>query len=277
MDIIKKTQELVAKRIDINSSEPDTVKYFIVYLLNGEDIVYIGRTSNAQEYLEEKKKKYSFTHYSIDEVDSTAVDNYLAETILSFQPIYNRNIPKNTKYISNNLAKQKYFISKLEFRKIFQEYGGFKYKSSLYIEKKIFDDIYAQEPYHENMPKIGNFINLKVDYNAAPINIHGGHVIDTLYDKEGTEVQALRDFMPNYKEEYKNLNYLEGKEYEVVSLIDSSTFEAIQKSTGIKTVFKAENKSKPWVNNLLGGQWLDAVDECTSSAIRDKYLELIEE
>lgn len=282
MDIVRKTQEIIKNKINIQTKENETIKYFIVYLICNDDIVFIGKTSNILEYIEERKEKYSITHYSFEEIEKDKIDNYMAEVILELQPIYNNRVPNNTKYISHNVAKKDYFIYKTEFRKVFEEYGGYKFKSSLYIEKKIFDDIFTQIPYHEYMPKIGKKILLLDDYKLAELNLGGGTVRDILYDESGNPVEAYRDYIPNYEEEYRKLKFLEEKEYKVVALIDSHTFQAVNYNNEKKILVKAENKRASHIfftnqdKNSLEYIWIDSIDEYTARSIRYNYLESLD-
>lgn len=263
MDYLKKQLDIIDSKKLIVDKEVEQVEYFIVYFMHDRDIVYIGKTSNVFEYVHERKDKYSATHYNTEKVSIDNADNYLAEMILNIKPIHNKNIPKNTKYISNNQAKDKYFIHKPDFRKVFNEHGGVQYKSLLYIEKQIFDDIFAKEPYHEDMPKIGRRVNLVSDIDKAPICLHWGNEFRFLKDEEGNDVEALVDAKPDWKQNYKNMTYLQENEYEVINLIDTETFEAVCISNGTKKTFRATD-----------GLWNKCIDECTIASINRKYLEL---
>lgn len=127
-DILKKTQSIVDNKIVINKTEPEEVKYFIVYLLHNDDIVYIGKASDVIQYVAERKDKYASTHYYFEEVSAIEIDNYLAFLILEIQPIYNIRINNNSKYISSSAAKRDYFIDKNSFKKV---YKGWYYQSFL--------------------------------------------------------------------------------------------------------------------------------------------------
>ncbi len=112
-DILIHRQLILDNKIEINKQKPKK-KYFLVYFLHNDDIVYIGKSINVKTYIEERKVKYSATHYYFEEVEADEIDNYLAFLILEIQLIYNNQINKNSKYISSNIAKIDYFIDKCQ-------------------------------------------------------------------------------------------------------------------------------------------------------------------
>lgn len=278
MDIIKKLSDLKASKIKIAKESTSEVKYFIVYFFHDEDIVYIGKTSNAMKYTVERLEKYNATAYSHEELSEDEVDNYLAELVLELKPIYNKTVPKNTKYISSSVAKDRYFIYKPEFKKLCEEHEGYRYINQHYISKDVFDSIYAREPYHKDMPKIGRRINLLKDFLDNPIDIYGGYVEEYLYDEDMNSVAALRNKECDPKNNYKNFIELEKKELEVIDVIDSNTFEARILSTNIKMVFKCKNKCENKYSylkeNLNDEQilWCSAISEYEISIVKNAML-----
>lgn len=282
MDILKKQEELKDKKIEIlENIDEEIVRYFVVYLFHNDDIVYIGRTTNYIEYVKERKDKYNATHYTIEEINVNEIDNYIAELILELQPIYNNQLPNaNTKYISSNMAKKDYRIGKPEIKKIYKEYGGYEFRNSIYIKKTIFNDIFAKTPYHKDMPKIGKKIYLVDNYKMAHINQFGGVVQDTLFDEDGNEVEAFVNYVPDVKKEYESVKYLEDKKYEVIELIDSETFEAVNYDNGKRVVLKASDSSYTWSsfdeNESYKDKWVYAIDERIINGIKNRYLELID-
>lgn len=279
-DILKHTQLILDNKIEINKQEPKK-KYFLVYFLHNDDIVYIGRTLDVKVYVEERKVKYSATHYYFEEVAASEIDNYLAFLILEIQPIYNSQINKNSKYISCNTAKLDYFIDKTSFKKVYKEYGGYKFGSSLYIEKQIFDDVFAKVPYDKDMPKVKTRILLVEDYIQYQLDSTCGVVQDILYDKESNPVLAYRDYKTDYKKESENINILENKEYQVINLINSNTFEAMNHEG--KKITLCANDYIPLghyhkfnKNVVYTNKWISAINEDTKYHIRMEYQKELE-
>ena len=225
MDMIEKLQDIFDGAIKIEGKLIEDIKYFIVYFIHDNDIVFIGKTSNVLEYVNERKEKYSASHYYLEEIDANIIDNYFAQLILEIQPVFNSRIPNNTKYISHHIAKKDYFVYKPEFRKVFDEHGGYMYKNSLFIEKKIFDDVFARIPHNQDMPRIKRIILLVEDYKNLQLVQTGGMIEDTLYDISGNKVTALRDYKPDFPGEYKKIKTLE--DYPFKCKILENSFKAV--------------------------------------------------
>lgn len=278
-DILKHTQLILDNKMEVNRQEPQR-KDFIVYFLHHDDIVYIGKTLDVKVYVEERKVKYSATHYYFEEVAASEIDNYLAFLILEIQPIYNNQINKNSKYISSNIAKKDYFIDKTSFKKVYKEYGGYKFGNSLYIEKQIFDDVFAKIPYNKNMPKVWSKILLVDDFKLYPQS-QIGLVHDVLYDDNNNPINAFRDSRPDVKKDFENMNILENKEYQVINLIDSNTFEAIN-NEGKKITLSANDFDSSGIYSSFNeninypNKWCRAFNEDMKYTIKMAYLKELE-
>ena len=271
MDILKKKQDIISKRIEKPKDKEDGNHTTMVCLLNDNDIVFVGKTSlELLKYVIEKKSKYNFTHYYSESILTNEIDNFIAELILEMQPIYNKNVLKNTKYISNNFAKEKYHIHRADFRKVYNEFGGYKFGSTLYITKQLFDDIYAiSEPYSIDMPKVGTFINL--DTENYPKNIYaygmGGYSqeYDSFSNEKGNTVEQITHVYSTPKEDYDALQSLLEESFEVVELINSETFE----------VFNHKTKLRKEIN--VSDDWFKTPDGYTVELINNKYLESLKD
>lgn len=242
INTIEKKNQVTQLKAPIKKDINDTVN--IVYILNDDDIVYIGRTSQGVlKFVDEKSSKYHATHYYSEEIAAQDADNFLAELILKLQPIYNKNIPKNNKYISNSIAKESYFIPKIEFRKVFNEYAGIKYGNLLYLEKKLFDDIFAiSEKYHQDMPRIGTLINTIDDAKRIELNVNcyiQQH--HSFKNEDGNKVEQFIHLKTSAIKEYSKLEELQRLAYEVVEFVDSENFIAINHDTNDKKKFNAKD------------------------------------
>lgn len=238
------------KKIKILSNNMISKHTHIVFLLNGRDIVYIGKTKETVEkYVYDKQKKITSTHYYSELINDEDIDNTIAEYILTIKPLHNKQVPKNTKYISNNQAVKLYFISKAEFRKHWKEHGNIKFGDAFYLEKKIFDDIFAlPNPYHLNMPRINALINDLHDIKLTPINVFedkyeydrqetiDGKIIETNKITHGVDIEK----------NYNNLNIRLKHAYKVTNLLSSTTFEAYSEYKNETKISKVEDKKKTW-------------------------------
>jgi hypothetical protein len=268
LDKIKKHEQVVSAKQKIFNAEKNDDIVNIVFVLHNDDIVYLGRTQGVPAvYAFEKSKQYHATHFYYEQVSASDVDNYLAELILKFQPMYNNRVPKNTKFISSHLAKEKYFISKAEFKKIYKEFGGYKFNTLLFIEKKIFDDVFAiSQPYHENMPKLGTYINLQKDYLLYPLDLreqdHNRYI-----NEDGAIVDEFINYPENPEQKYKNLQKLQELKYEVVQHLDSIHFKAINQE-GVAVVLSAGDMCN---YDCSHGNWGKFLNDWNIEAIKESY------
>jgi len=262
VDIIKKAQLVLENKISFVPIEESEVRHFIVYFIFKEGIVYIGKTTNALQYILKKQDSFQFDSYYIEETFGDIVDDILAELILNFQPLHNVNIPINTKFISNSIAKSKYRVDLRQFKKMFNEYGGIQYRTALYVEKQIFDDILGLVPYHRDMPKLHSRINLKKDYLQAPQSgMNSGLVYQTLYESDGKPVDALVQQYPDYKQHYEHIMYLINHEYIVTKLLDSENFEAHCYGKKLKIRLNANNYDNNYGEIQHENAWIKGVNE----------------
>jgi len=272
--IVKKNQVISEKRV-FTPDEKDEDFTNIIFILNDNDIVYIGRTiKSIQSYLEEKFSKYHATHYYTEQVTTKDANNYLAELILKFQPINNKNIPQNNKYISNSMAKQDYFIDKRDFRKSFNEHGGIKYRNALYLKKQIFNDVYGlSEKYNQDMPKIGTYINMTIDAERIGLNVNLYNQEYSMFnDENGNKVEQITHLKSSAKEEYNKMLELQQLAYEVIQLLDSENFIAVNSSGEKKRLNANEHKHHLQADNNASS-WLKAYSSYELDRLKSLYFE----
>ncbi len=274
IDKLKKQQQISSLKITIASEEKGEDVVSVVFILNNDDIVYIGRTqAEPSVYVYERFKKYHSTHYYYEQVPLLDADNYLAELILNFQPMYNNRLPKNTQFISNNFAKEKYFIPKVEFRKVYKEFGGYQFGNQLFIEYKVFDDVFAiSEPFHKNMPKVGVLINLRKDYLEYQLDL-GYQDYNSYTTEDGSRVQEFITHSSNPEQQYKNIQMLQELSYEVVQHLNPTQFRAKDKDQ--KEIILSAEEQCDYHDSQ--GTWGNPLVEWHVENIKSKYLVYLEE
>ena len=95
IDIIKKQSEIVANKKVFSIEKLECPKIYILYLLNGDDIVFVTKTADYKKYIEEKKNHLRFTHYFIEELEVEEATNYVAELVLKLKPMSHLQIATN--------------------------------------------------------------------------------------------------------------------------------------------------------------------------------------
>ena len=265
IDFNKIKDKVIENKIVIPRKD-NSIKYkSIIFFLNGNEIVYIGKTEKKiLEYVIERSNKFQSTHYFTELVELNDFDNIMAELILTIQPINHNKIPKNTKYISHHKAKEEYHISKTEFKKYWKEYNGLLFRKTLFLEKKVFNDIFLKLPYSSNMPKIGTLINTIEDIENTPIDEYGQN---QNYSKEKTkDGKIVETLITTYdvpiKQNYNNLQTRLKHSFEVISLLDSYRFEAYSKYKNIKRIF-----------NVNDHTWKKILPKYEQNSIFNKYYE----
>jgi hypothetical protein len=256
IDTLKKQQQVVARKQPIIKTDASQDLINIVFLLDYGNIVYIGKTKiEPLVYAYETSKRYHCTDFYSEVVSLSKSKDYLAELILTIQPLYNKKVPSSDKFISSNRAKKDYRISKREFKKVLEEYGGHIFLNNLlFLEKKVFDDVFAMEPYHENMPRInGREIILCQDY--IDLNRCSTNGYKTLFDEHGNEVEALVNFEVSWQEVYEKYIHNENNSFIVTKLIDSKTFQAVRHRDNATFLLDAEDMGKIW--DYTNNDWID--------------------
>lgn len=245
MDIIKKKAQVLDTKILVNVKE--LKKEYVVYLINNQDIIYIGKTGEYAKYIVEKADRYIFTHYAIEEFLGNSIDDYVAELILNIQPINNKSVPKNNKYISITQCKNKYGIYASKFKKIWNEVGKqLEINKIKYIETQIVQDYTGIfKEYHKDMPKRNSRIILIKDKKDI-VGDGWGVIVKTLYNDEGEAVRAMVDEEIDWNEAYKNYIHNQKHYLYVNQIIDSEIFEATNKEFTKKYMLNAKDKDSVW-------------------------------
>lgn len=256
--------EIINNRIKISSENTDTERKPIIFFLDENDIVYIGKTERKiLEYVIQRSKEIKCTHYYAKFIDRNEIDNLIAELVLVLQPPYHNSIPVNTKYISHTKAKELYHISKIEFTKHWKEHGKMHLGNTLFLEKKIFDDIFMMEAYDKSMPKIGTLLNNIEDYNNLPINLYGMEQNFSSTEKDdGTVVEVIETkYIDKSHNNYQNLKLRIKHSYVVTNIVSSTVFEAYSEYKNEKIIF-----------NTSDGLWKKLPNRWEQESISENYL-----
>jgi len=267
IDVHMLKSKIVQNKIEIPNEDIDVEYKPIFFFLQNDEIIYIGKTDKKiSEYIFSKSKQLNCTHYFKELVNVNEIDNIMAELVLTMQPSLNSSVPKNTKYITHTKAKELFHITKNEFKKYWEENGKLKFRKTLFLEKKVFDDIFAiPEPYHKDMPKVGTFINSIEDVNNTPIDIYG---LKQDYSRtkmdDGTLVEKIITYNEDISNEdnYHNLQIRLQHAYIVTNILNEHTFEAYSEYKNIKKIFIVDSKT-----------WQKLPNEYEQEIINENYLE----
>jgi len=266
IDFDKIEDKVIQNKILITNKDISVEKKPIVFFLNNDEIVYIGKTEKKViEYVLFRSEQINCTHYFSEFVNIDEIDNLIAELILTIKPIYHNKITKNTKYISNNKAKELYHIDKREFRKYWDESIGLKLGNSLFLEKKVFDDIFSiSKPFTKNMPKIGTLINSIDDIKNTPIDWYGQNQdYSEEKSKDGkVTVTLVTTYDVPITKNYNNLQLRFKHSFEVISFLDSNRFEAYSQYKNITKIFDANEDT-----------WQKIPSEYEQERVNESYLE----
>ena len=282
--MVNKIKDRAIRNKILIKNEKGSEKYKpIIFFFNNDEIIYIGKTDKVIfEYIHSKSNQINCTHYHIEFIDVNEINNIVAELILTITPKYNNKLPSNTKYISNNTAKKLYHINKREFKKHWNEHGRLRLGNSLFLEKNIFDNIFKiPEPYSENMPKVGTFVNKIEDFVNNPITFYDEQYAgkyETKYisykDENGNFIEKIIHCNNDISEEekkslfinsYFNLKKRIQYAYKVTSVIDSNAFEAYSEYTKKKQIFHANENTwrrlpNSYFQNIVNQNYLESLN-----------------
>lgn len=250
MNINKKLEQLLNIKQPFEQECLEKEYTYVVYLFNEDSLIYIGKTPNYLKFIDERAKKFYFTHYAIEQLDTELVDNLIAEMIIKFNPIGNHRIPNNTKYISHTKAKEKYELGKLEFKQLWKEQKEqLMYETQMILEIKVIQDYTGQlKPKHNDLPKIGRLILLKTDIQDNYLASSNSYSKSIAYNEVGQEIEVM---VKSYTKDEINFitEYYLNKSYEVTSLLSYDTFEAYNPDEDKKIILKAQEYKTVWEYN----------------------------
>lgn len=271
MDILKKQEDILKKKVCIKEKSIEEAESFVIYLIDANNIVFVGRTKEEIEvYINKKRKSIHATHYSVERVKDSEIDNYMAELIMKIQPIYNNKIPQNTIYISENQAKEQYHLGRREFKSVCRENNPMTFGNQVFMKKNVFDDIFAIEPLHKLMPKIGSTV-LVADDNGK---LHTHLIPDSYkhfgvsYDENDIPMEPFTTETIPLDERYKQIQEAEQYEYIVKKHIGSSIFKARRFGESEEITLDVSQK---------GIEWIDALDDYSKEVITKAYFKFFKD
>lgn len=279
MDAIKKKAEVIDNKKNLNGINSSPAKYVVYFLNASDDIVYIGKKTGTMHdvelYVMERAEKCFSIAYYVEMIEYDDLDDALAERILAFEPIFNKAVPANNRFISINQAKDKYRIGKREFSQMAKRHGSYTLGSMIYILKSVFDDEVGQsQPYHKEMPKEGVKVVLIADMDIDyMIKNYGSwsyflsnraQSIEESSIEDGLRITTIIDSSVPTDELYGRLKIIQKRMWLVSHIIDHESFEITK--DGAKKTLRMLGFGEEWVK---APSW-DTIEEITS-----KYEEFV--
>ncbi len=273
MDAIKKRAEVVDNKKLLDGTNCSPAKYVVYFLNTSDDIVYIGKKTGTMHdvelYVLERADKYFSIAYYAEIIEFEDLDDALAERILVFEPIFNKSVPANNRFISINQAKDKYRIGKREFSQMAKRHGSYTFGTMVYILKSLFDDEVGQsQPYHKEMPKEGWKVVLIADMDIDfMIKKYGSwsyflnsriQSIEESNIEDGSRITTIIDSSVPADELYERLQIIQKRMWVVSRIIDHESFEITK--DGAKKTLRMIGFGEEWVKAPSWG----TIDEITS-------------
>ena len=116
-DVSKK--EILKNRIEVSSAK----KSLVYFLINGSEIVYVGKTTMGISRVLSHCGTKEFDSYFTIDCDHEKLDETESNYIYKFEPRYNISLPENTKFISRNKLKKQYRVDGHAMRKVMALYS----------------------------------------------------------------------------------------------------------------------------------------------------------
>ncbi|WP_025731328.1 hypothetical protein [Heyndrickxia ginsengihumi] len=113
----------------------------IYFLLDNDEVVYIGRTTKVYPPITNHGDKV-FTHVSMPPIDSFNFDGTIFELflnlILELRPKYNTVLPDNKYYMRKSMMKKKFDITGYEINRLIKKNGAHPVYLDYYDIRDIF-------------------------------------------------------------------------------------------------------------------------------------------
>lgn len=261
MDSIKKRAEIIDNKKSLNGINSSPAQYVVYFLNSSDDIVYVGKKTGTMHdvelYVIERAEKYFSIAYYVEIIEYDDLDDALAERILAFEPIFNKTLPTNNRFISINQAKDKYRIGKREFSQMAKRHGSYTFGTMIYILKSVFDDEVGQsQPYHKEMPKEGGSVVLIADMDVIDYQVkHYGHwyhflsnqmqSIEETSTEDGSRITTIVNSVVPADEVYERLQLIQKNMWHVSHIIDHESFEITK--DGVKKTLQMLSLGEVWV------------------------------
>lgn len=114
---------------------------YIFFLLDGEEIVYVGKTIKSFPPISNHRDK-TFTDVSILPKDSLGFegthDELLIELLIQLLPKYNTSLPTNERYMTKGIIKKRFDINGYELNRLIKKNGAKTVFHDYYDIKDIF-------------------------------------------------------------------------------------------------------------------------------------------
>lgn len=82
----------------------------IYFLFDGEDIVYVGQSTEVELRIQKHRKegRKKFDSWNFIECPATWLDDMETDCIIHFDPKYNKSLPRNKRFISREGIKKRF-------------------------------------------------------------------------------------------------------------------------------------------------------------------------
>lgn len=114
---------------------------YIYFLLNKDEIVYIGKTIKVFPPISQHNDK-QFTHVSILPTESIDIigpdDNLIIEMIIKYLPKYNTTLPSNDRYLTKSIMKKRFNINGVELNRLIKKNQARPIFYDYYDSKDVF-------------------------------------------------------------------------------------------------------------------------------------------
>ncbi len=145
-------EELLSKQEVLDRKEKLVEKWYIYFLIKGDEIVYVGQTTiGATRVMAHRDKDFDYvTLTEVVDRDVEYLNNLEAMYIVKFSPIYNSTtLPKNSVFISKHGLKKSSGMDGNAINKFIKKYKLNTYYG-MYFKMK---DIEGKPEYEEAMQK----------------------------------------------------------------------------------------------------------------------------
>lgn len=99
-------------------------EYFVYFLLDKNEIVYVGKTVNFNQRLKHHMQSKKFDSYFLLKCESQSeIDKLEFDYIVKFEPKYNKILPQSDRYLSVNKLKDRFKIGAWDFKRFVKQKG----------------------------------------------------------------------------------------------------------------------------------------------------------
>lgn len=137
-------EEIIKNKIAISSAKES----FVYFLIDGSEIVYVGKTTMGIARLLSHCGVKEFDSYSTISCKPEHLDKMESHYIYKFAPKYNVLLPLNDVYISRHQFKKQYRVEGNAWKKIMKLYGIKSNSLDCYVRSEVEDALQRAKDDH---------------------------------------------------------------------------------------------------------------------------------